>query len=425
MAWARAILQAVIVLAFVLGLVSTALRRRKVMGLLGMSLASLASILGGSGIDFALSRSDAPSLGLDWFALNVLLLAALFVPMERLWPLRPAQSTFRPAWTTDTLYFLTSHSVRAGHDVPDPRAGASRVCRPRGPGVARGDRQVCRSSSSFSRCCLSADLAEYFIHRAFHVVPALWRFHAIHHSSIDMDWLAGSRLHILDVVVTRAIVVFPLFALGFDQRAVAAYLVFVSFHAVFIHANVRFDLRRFEPWIVTPRFHHWHHAKERAAIDKNFAVHLPWIDRLFGTAYEPAGQWPRALRDRGRPGAAEPHTANNLAAQPRSSRLTGSPSATRAVSACRQIPQPLANRIHPACRHAVAGRVWRRVMPRVACRGEHDTETMQGPWRTPAGPDRAPTGAADSWPRRRSRARRQTRRPAIGSCAPTPHEQRQ
>ena len=84
LAWARSILQAVIVLAFVLGLVSTALRRRKVLGLFGMSLASIASILGGSGIDFSLSRTDTPSLGLDWFALNVLLLAALFVPMERL-----------------------------------------------------------------------------------------------------------------------------------------------------------------------------------------------------------------------------------------------------------------------------------------------------------------------------------------------------
>jgi sterol desaturase/sphingolipid hydroxylase (fatty acid hydroxylase superfamily) len=96
-------------------------------------------------------------------------------------------------------------------------------------------------------------------------------------------------------------VVLPLFALGFDQRAVAAYLVFVSFHAVFIHANVRFDLRRVEPWIVTPRFHHWHHARERAAIDKNFAVHLPWIDRLFGTAYEPAGQWPERYGIEGDP----------------------------------------------------------------------------------------------------------------------------
>ena len=291
-----------IVLAFVLGLISTALRRRKVMGLLGMSLASLASILGGSGIDFALSRSDAPSLGLDWFALNVLLLAALFVPMERLWPLRPEQSTFRPAWTTDTLYFLTSHLF--------VQVTTFLILAPAQAAFAALEGQAWREAIAglplvvqFFAVLLSADLAEYFIHRAFHVVPVLWRFHAIHHSSIDMDWLAGSRLHIVDVIVTRAIVVFPLFALGFDQRAVAAYLVFVSFHAVFIHANVRFDLRRFEPWIVTPRFHHWHHAKERAAIDKNFAVHLPWIDRLFGTAYEPAGQWPERYGIEGDPGA--------------------------------------------------------------------------------------------------------------------------
>lgn len=300
LAWARAILQAVIVLAFVLGLVSTAVRRRKVMGLLGMSLGSLASILGGSGIDFSLSRSDAPSLGLDWFVLNVLLLAALFVPMERLWPLRPEQSTFRPAWTTDTLYFLTSHLF--------VQVTTFLVLAPAQAAFAALDGQEWRATVTalplvvqFFAVLLCADLAEYAIHRVFHVVPVLWRFHAIHHSSIDMDWLAGSRLHILDVVVTRAIVVFPLFALGFDERAVAAYLVFVSFHAVFIHANVRFDLRHVEPWIVTPRFHHWHHAKERAAINKNFAVHLPWIDRLFGTAYEPAGQWPERYGIEGDP----------------------------------------------------------------------------------------------------------------------------
>ena len=292
LSWARAILQAVIVLAFVLGLISTALRRRKVMGLLGMCLAAIASILGGSGIDFTLSRPDATSLGLDWFALNVLLLAALFVPMERVWPLRPEQSTFRSGWTTDTLYFLTSHLF--------VQVTTFLILAPAQAAFAALDGQPWRLAVAglplvlqFFAVLLCADLAEYGIHRAFHAVPALWRFHAIHHSSLDMDWLAGSRLHIVDVVVTRAVVVFPLFALGFDQRAVAAYLVFVSFHAVFIHANVRFDLARLERWIVTPRFHHWHHAKERAAINTNFAVHLPWIDRLFGTAYEPPGQWPR------------------------------------------------------------------------------------------------------------------------------------
>jgi sterol desaturase/sphingolipid hydroxylase (fatty acid hydroxylase superfamily) len=298
--WARVILQSVIVLAFVLGLVSTTLRRRKVLGLFGMSLAALASILGGSGLDFELRSSGAASLGLDWFALNVLLLATLFVPMERLWPLRPAQSTFRPAWTTDTLYFLASHlfvQVTTFLILAPARAAFTAL-----------DGQAWREAIAglplviqFFAVVLTADLAEYFIHRAFHSVPLLWRFHAIHHSSLDMDWLAGSRLHIVDVVVTRAIVVFPLFALGFDQRAVAAYLVFVSFHAVFIHANVRFDLTRWEPWIVTPRFHHWHHAKDSAAIDKNFAVHLPWIDRLFGTAYEPAHAWPQRYGIEGDP----------------------------------------------------------------------------------------------------------------------------
>ena len=300
LAWARAILQAVIVLAFVLGLVSTALRRRKVMGLFGMSLASIASVLGGSGIDFTLSRADAPSLGLDWFALNVLLLAALFVPLERLWPLRPGQSTFRRGWTTDTLYFLTSHLF--------VQVTTFLILAPAQAAFTALEGQPWRAAIGglplvvqFFAVLFTADLAEYLIHRGFHAVPALWRFHAIHHSSLDMDWLAGSRLHIVDVVVTRAIVVFPLFALGFDQRAVAAYLVFVSFHAVFIHANVRFDLSRLEPWIVTPRFHHWHHAKERAAIDKNFAVHLPWIDRFFGTAYEPPGAWPEQYGIEGDP----------------------------------------------------------------------------------------------------------------------------
>jgi len=298
--WARGILQAVILLAFVLGMISTALRRRKVMGLLGMTLASIASILGGSGIDFTLSSSGAPSLGLDWFALNVLLLAVLFVPMERLWPLRPEQSTFRRGWTTDTLYFLVSHLF--------VQITTFLILAPAQAAFTALDGQPWRDAIAalplvvqFVAVLLCADLAEYGVHRAFHAVPILWRFHAIHHSSLDMDWLAGSRLHIVDVVATRAVVVFPLFALGFDQRAVAAYLVFVSFHAVFIHANVRFDLRRAERWIVTPRFHHWHHAKERAAIDKNFAVHLPWIDRLFGTAYEPEGRWPEGYGIEGDP----------------------------------------------------------------------------------------------------------------------------
>jgi lathosterol oxidase len=123
-------------------------------------------------------------------------------------------------------------------------------------------------------------------------VPWLWRFHAVHHSSRALDWLAGSRLHLVDAVLTRALVLLPLSVLGFAEGALGAYLVFVSFHAVFIHANVRFRLSAIEPYLVTPRFHHWHHAAEAEARDRNFAVHLPWLDRLFGTVHFPGDAWP-------------------------------------------------------------------------------------------------------------------------------------
>ncbi len=139
---------------------------------------------------------------------------------------------------------------------------------------------------------LLADLAQYAVHRAFHAVPLLWRFHRVHHSVEQMDWLAGSRLHLVDVIVTRGLVLLPIVMLGFDPIATYAYLGFVSLHAVFIHANFAPKTAWLERWIAMPRYHHWHHAIEPEATDKNFAVHLPMIDRWFGTYYMPHQQWP-------------------------------------------------------------------------------------------------------------------------------------
>ena len=109
-----------------------------------------------------------------------------------------------------------------------------------------------------------------------------------------MDWLAGSRLHLVDVAVTRGLTYVPIYLLGFAETPLFAYIAFVSIQATFIHANVRF---RFGPlaWIVaTPQFHHWHHGAEAEAVDKNFAVHLPVLDWLFGTFHLPKGRWPES-----------------------------------------------------------------------------------------------------------------------------------
>ena len=59
-----------------------------------------------------------------------------------------------------------------------------------------------------------------------------------------------------------------------------------------VHANVRFNDEWLAKYFVTPRFHHWHHGIESEAIDVNFAVHFPWIDKIFGTHYLPKNEWP-------------------------------------------------------------------------------------------------------------------------------------
>jgi sterol desaturase/sphingolipid hydroxylase (fatty acid hydroxylase superfamily) len=140
---------------------------------------------------------------------------------------------------------------------------------------------------------LVADFTQYWVHRAFHASRWLWPFHAIHHSIEQMDWLAGSRLHLVDVIVTRGLTYVPIFVLGFPERALMVYVFIVAVQATFIHANVKWTFRRWQRVIATPAFHHWHHSAEPQSIDKNFAVHTPAWDLLFGTFYLP-DRWPSA-----------------------------------------------------------------------------------------------------------------------------------
>ncbi len=138
---------------------------------------------------------------------------------------------------------------------------------------------------------LVADFTQYWIHRSFHASTLLWPFHAIHHSIEEMDWLAGSRLHLVDVIVTRGLTYVPIFVLGFSETALIVYVFLVAAQATFIHANVRWEFRSVRRLIATPVFHHWHHSSDRDALDKNFAVHTPIWDILFGTYYLP-DRWP-------------------------------------------------------------------------------------------------------------------------------------
>ena len=289
--WVRLAIDAAILAVFALAAFSLLLRRRKALGIAALAFGGLALLLGAGGVPIERGGSGAIYVGLDWFVLGTLSTAALFVPLERWRPLRSDQGPFRAGWLTDTEYFFASHALVQLMSVlvmlPALKLGGW-LAIPNLAGQVRSAPLV----AQFLGCLLVADLAQYWIHRAFHRIPFLWRHHLVHHSAERMDWLAGSRLHLADIVLTRGLVLLPLIVVGFDERAVLAYLGFVSFHAVFIHANFAPRWPWLEHWLVMPRFHHWHHGIEAEARDVNFAVHLPLLDRLFGTHHMPNGRWP-------------------------------------------------------------------------------------------------------------------------------------
>lgn len=284
----RHLLLATIVVTFVLGCTSVLLVRSKY-AIAGVLLGTIAILLGGPGAEAVTEQPRAISAGLDYFLLSLLVLALLFIPMERLWPLRD-QRVFRKHWQTDLAHFFANHVtvqiLALLTIVPVQMFFAWAVEGPVQRAIASQPLWL-----QFIEILFVVDLASYWVHRAFHRIPLLWRFHSIHHSVQHMDWLAGSRLHVVDVVVTRLVGFLPMFLLGFSPAAVYGYLIFVSFHAVYIHANVRHRWPVLRNIVTTPEFHHWHHAAEPEAIDKNFAVLLSCIDSMFGTAYRP-GHWP-------------------------------------------------------------------------------------------------------------------------------------
>ena len=269
----RGLIQGAIVAAILSGVVSAFLRKRKVLGLTGMLLAFAATLLGGSSVPINETLHAGPAIGLDWFLLDLLMMAVIFVPIERLWPKYPDQGTFRPEWVLDVIYFLSTHlpvqiisllillpATQASHFLTSPALQA----------VVTGMPWLVQ----FVLVILVADLAEYATHRALHTFPFLWRFHAIHHSAKSLDWIAGSRAHFVDDVLIRGLVLLPIVLLGFSQSVIAGYLVFVTLHATWAHCNFGPTWEWLETFLVMPRHHHWHHASEDAAIDKNYAIHI-------------------------------------------------------------------------------------------------------------------------------------------------------
>jgi sterol desaturase/sphingolipid hydroxylase (fatty acid hydroxylase superfamily) len=127
-----------------------------------------------------------------------------------------------------------------------------------------------------------SDFFGYWKHRALHT-RFLWPFHAVHHSSEEVDWLSNERMHPVEMVVTSFFFVIPLVALGLPPAAIAWTAQIRRFHSVYEHGNLNIDYGRGHYVLVSPIFHRWHHSSDAASVDTNYANIFSFFDWLFGT----------------------------------------------------------------------------------------------------------------------------------------------
>lgn len=276
-----------------LSLVNIAFNRSRWLSGFAFLLVVLAALLGGHKVEVDPNFPDhTPYIGLDWFILDLLGSALIFIFIEKLFALRKDQPVFRPEWQTDFHHFLVNHMV-VGFVLLATNLIVHKFFGWAAHDGVRGWVAHLPFWAGLFLIILVADLVQYWTHRAYHEVPLLWRLHAVHHSVKSMDWLAGSRQHILELLITRTLVLAPIYVLGFSKEVIDAYIVIVGFQAVFNHANVSVRLGPLRYLIVTPNFHHWHHSQDREALDRNYAAHFAFLDHIFGTAVKSDREWPK------------------------------------------------------------------------------------------------------------------------------------
>lgn len=206
----------------------------------------------------------------------------------------------RPGWGIDVAwYFLTSLLPARLLALPVAvllwsLAGVA----PQGLWPALGDLPAV---PRFLVALVIAETGFYWGHRAMHGSALLWRFHAIHHSAPELDWLVNTRAHPVDWLLVRSCGLLPLYALGLARPQAGSpdwvpLLVTLvgSLWGYVIHANLRWRFPWLEEIVATPAFHHWHHQDLGPGGRRhgNFAATLPVLDRLFGTFHLPRDAWP-------------------------------------------------------------------------------------------------------------------------------------
>ncbi|MFO0757345.1 MAG: sterol desaturase family protein [Byssovorax sp.] len=222
----------------------------------------------------------------DWKILSPVIIATtgiLFLILERFFPYDKGQKVFRKGWFNDFVLYTLVQSYVLGLVINafiawiDEKTGASRLH------LFSGYPLWAQMLFFF----VTHDFYIYWAHRLQHTSPIFWRLHEAHHSVENVDWLAGSRSHALEILVNQTIEFAPIVLLGAPPELALMKGTIDAVWGMFIHANLNIKAGRVQLVLNGPEGHRWHHSKHWRGHGFNFGTKLAIWDWMFGTLYLP------------------------------------------------------------------------------------------------------------------------------------------
>ena len=221
-------------------------------------------------------------------ALRLLVFAVLLLGLglaERLAPRRGDARPARRQWVNLSMMLINTALLRV--TFPMLAVGFATLMQMRGSGVLHMVEWA--SWAEIVVAFLLLDAAIYWQHRLFHRLPLLWRLHRVHHADTAFDVSLAVRFHPLEIAGSMLIKFALIAAIGAPPLAVLLFEIALSAGSLFTHTDVRLPgwLDRGLRWlIVTPDMHRIHHSVHPQETNSNYAFHLSFWDRIFGSYHD-------------------------------------------------------------------------------------------------------------------------------------------
>lgn len=225
-----------------------------------------------------------------WTLLCTVAGAVVIILLERIIPQAKQQKLLRGGFVNDLVWYTFVQSYVLGiliYGIIGAVDQASSISR----------WNALRELPIWLQCMIvfiAHDFYIYWFHRWQHHHPGLWRIHEAHHSTLEVDWLSGSRSHPLEILINQTLEYAPILLFASPEVAPIKGALDAVW-GMYIHANINVRSGLLQYVFNGPEMHRWHHASDERAHNRNFATKLAAWDWIFGTAYRPPIESPSSF----------------------------------------------------------------------------------------------------------------------------------